>query len=68
MMTEFLLTSYFTVPVTIESQFIEVSTDSVHVGDVVTLNCLLTDGLKPSDVTSYAWYLNSKFHEMKNRY
>lgn len=49
------------VSATIKSQLIEVSHDSVHVGDDVTLKCSLAeDDQDTQDVTNYVWYLNSE--------
>lgn len=58
------------VSATIKSQFIEVSHDSVHVGDDVTLKCFLTEeaAQDAQDVTKYVWYLNSESLEQSNFY
>lgn len=56
-------------PATIAAQFIEISHESVHVGDDVTLKCSLADNEHDTrDVTNYVWYLNSESHEAKKFY
>lgn len=54
----------FLFPVTIKAQIIEISRDSVHVGDDVTLKCSLVDGSQ--DATNYVWYLNSESREKED--
>lgn len=51
-------------PAAVQSQFIEVSRETIHSGDTVTLKCLLLDDVRDSkDVTNYIWYLNSESRE-----
>lgn len=58
----------FSVSATIKSQFIEVSHDLIHVGDVVTLKCHAENAQDTQDVTDYVWYLNSESFEENNFY
>lgn len=48
-------------PATTKSQFIEISSETVHVGDDVTLSCIVEDDQDTDDVRSYVWNLNSEF-------
>lgn len=64
-----LLLLLLSVLATIKSQLIEVSLDSVHVGDDVTLKCLHAEDVQDTqDVTNYVWYLNSESLEQRNFY
>lgn len=47
-------------PATTKSQFIEISSETVHVGDDVTLSCIVEDDQDTEDVRNYVWNLNSE--------